>query len=89
LFFGMNSSLPVYRGELQCRMLGMAVTSFGPDGKPTPAGTSGELVCTKPFPCMPAGFWPLPGFGSEEAVQAALEKYHNAYFAEYDGVWCE
>lgn len=67
----------------------MAVTSFGPDGKPCPQGESGELVCTKPFPCMPAGFWPLPGFGTKEGTDAALEKYRNAYFAEYPGVWCK
>jgi hypothetical protein len=45
LFAGMNSTLPVYRGEVQCRMLGMAVEAFSPDGKSLPLGETGELVC--------------------------------------------
>ncbi|KAJ3997023.1 acetoacetyl-CoA synthetase [Lentinula boryana] len=87
LFAGMNTMLPVYRGEIQCRMLGMAVESYGPDGKVNPPGVEGELVCVKPFPCMPAGFWPLPGFGSDEAVQAAQKRFQDAYFSGSQGVW--
>lgn len=85
----MNAALPVYRGEIQCRMLGMAIESFSPMGKQNPPGEEGELVCTKPFPCMPLGFWPLPGFGSDEDVAAAEARFHQAYFAEYEGVWCK
>ncbi|CAK5275643.1 unnamed protein product [Mycena citricolor] len=87
LFAGMCSALPVYRGEIQCRMLGLAVESLNEQGVINPPGLPGELACMKPFPCMPAGFWPLPGFGAEEAVIAAREKYRQAYFAEYNGVW--
>lgn len=43
----------VFRGELQCRMLGMAIEAFTTTGVPAPSGESGELVCTKPFPCQP------------------------------------
>jgi acetoacetyl-CoA synthetase len=69
--------LPVHRGELQCRGLGMAVEIWDEDGHPV-VSRKGELVCTRPFPCMPIGFWNDP----EGA------KYHDAYFARFDGVWC-
>ncbi|KAJ7179126.1 acetoacetyl-CoA synthetase [Mycena filopes] len=87
LFAGMCSALPVYAGEIQCRMLGMAVESYDETGSVAAPDEPGELVCLKPFPCMPAGFWPLPGFGTDEEVAAAKARYHQAYFAEIDGVW--
>jgi acetoacetyl-CoA synthetase len=72
--------LPVYRGELQCRGLGMAVDVYGDDGQPIPAGTGkrGELVCTAPFPAMPIGFW----------NDADGSKYHAAYFERFENIWC-
>lgn len=85
----MNTALPVYRGEIQCRMLGMAVETFTPTGAQCAAGEPGELVCVKPFPCQPVGFWPLPGYGSEQEVEAAKARYQQAYFAEFKGVWCK
>jgi acetoacetyl-CoA synthetase len=69
--------LPVRRGELQCRGLGMAVDVFDDDGRPVRGGR-GELVCTAPFPSAPTGFWNDPD-GS---------RYHQAYFARWSGVWC-
>ncbi|MBE0567785.1 MAG: acetoacetate--CoA ligase [Krumholzibacteria bacterium] len=69
--------LPVRRGELQSRGLGLAVDVFDPQGRPLPAG-KGELVCTAPFPSMPTGFWNDP----EGA------RYRAAYFDRYPGVWC-
>ncbi|KAK7470629.1 hypothetical protein VKT23_002053 [Stygiomarasmius scandens] len=87
LFAGMCSALPVYRGEIQCRMLGMAIEAFNSNGTANPPDEPGDLVCTRPFPCMPAGFWPLPGFGTEDAVKAAQVRYQQAYFGEFDGVW--
>jgi acetoacetyl-CoA synthetase len=69
--------LPVYRGELQCRSLGMAVDVFDEEGNPV-LGQKGELVCTKPFPSMPLGFWNDRGD----------QRYHAAYFAKYPNVWC-
>lgn len=69
--------LPVYRGEIQCRGLGMAVAVFDDDGSPV-RGQKGELVCTQPFPVMPVGFWNDP----EGA------KYHAAYFERFPEVWC-
>ncbi|MDC1288116.1 acetoacetate--CoA ligase, partial [Gammaproteobacteria bacterium] len=68
--------LPVQRGEIQCRGLGMAIEVFDDDGKPLQY-QKGELVCTQTFPCQPAYFW----------GDASGEKYHNAYFARFDNVW--
>jgi acetoacetyl-CoA synthetase len=67
---------PVWRGELQTRGLGMAVEVFDPDGRPL-RGPEGELVCTRPFPSMPVGFW-----GDPDGA-----KYRAAYFGQYPGVW--
>jgi len=67
---------PVYRGEIQCRGLGMAVEIFDEAGRPL-IGERGELVCTAPFPSMPVGFWNDPQ-GS---------KYRAAYFERFPGVW--
>lgn len=68
--------LPVRRGQLQCRGLGLAVDVFDSDGRPL-RNRPGELVCTRPFPCMPIGFWNDPG-GS---------RYHAAYFERFPGIW--
>ncbi|MBM4132113.1 acetoacetate--CoA ligase, partial [bacterium] len=69
--------LPVRRGELQTRGLGMAVDVWDESGRPLPDGR-GELVCTRPFPSMPTGFWD----------DADGRRYHQAYFARFPGVWC-
>ncbi len=75
-FVGGNPLAPVWRGEIQGPLLGMAVEVFDSDGKPLPSG-KGELVCTRPFPSMPVQFWNDPD-GS---------KYHGAYFARFDNIW--
>jgi len=87
LFAGMCTALPVFRGEIQCRMLGMSVESYSSLGTCNAPDEPGELVCVKPFPCMPLGFWPLPGFGTEAEVSAAQVRFHQSYFAEFGGVW--
>jgi acetoacetyl-CoA synthetase len=69
--------LPVWRGEIQCRGLGMAVDVFDDKGRPV-RGEKGELVCTQPFPSMPLGFWN----DDEDA------KYRSAYFERFPGIWC-
>ena len=71
-----NPTGPVWRGELQTRGLGMSVEVFDPDGRPL-REAEGELVCTRPFPSMPIGFWNDPD----------RSKYHAAYFRNYPGVW--
>jgi acetoacetyl-CoA synthetase len=75
-FAGGVPILPVRRGELQGRMLGMAVEAWDADGSPV-VGRKGELVCTRPFPSMPSGFW-----GDPDGT-----RYREAYFAEHPGVW--
>jgi len=72
-----NPILPVWRGEIQCRGLGMQVEVFNEEGKPV-RGEKGDLVCTKPFPSMPVGFWNDPDGA----------KYRAAYFEKYRNVWC-
>ena len=76
-FADANAILPVYRGELQCRGLGMDVRVYDEDGREL-HGEKGELVCVKPFPSMPVGFWNDPD-GS---------RYRAAYFSRYPGAWC-
>jgi len=71
-----NPVLPVWRGEIQCKGLGLAVEVFDDDGKSL-VGEKGELVCTKPFPAMPVGFWNDPDGA----------KYRAAYFEKYPNVW--
>jgi acetoacetyl-CoA synthetase len=71
-----NPLAPVRRGEIQGRGLGMAVEIFDDAGHAI-VGVPGELVCTKPFPSMPLGFWNDPD----------NEKYRAAYFARYPNVW--
>ena len=50
-----NPTAPVWRGELQCKGLGMAVEVWGDEGQRLSEG-KGELVCSKPSPSMPLGF---------------------------------
>ena len=68
---------PVWRGEIQCRGLGMAVEVLDEAGRPV-RKTKGELVCLKPFPSMPIGFW----------NDADGAKYRAAYFEKYPNIWC-
>jgi len=75
--FALNSpSVPVYRGELQCRGLGMDVDAFDDNGNSV-QNKKGELVCKSPFPSMPISFW-----NDENG-----EKYYNAYFNKFKNVW--
>ncbi len=76
-FVGGNPLSPVWKGEIQGAMMGVAVDVYDEQGKPV-RGEKGELVCVKPFPSMPVMFWNDPD-GS---------KYHNAYFARFPGIWC-
>jgi acetoacetyl-CoA synthetase len=71
-----NPILPVRRGELQCRGLGMAVEIFDDDGRAV-VGEQGELVCTRPFPSAPVCFWNDDGDA----------RYRAAYFERFPGVW--
>ncbi|GKZ28661.1 hypothetical protein AbraIFM66950_011097 [Aspergillus brasiliensis] len=73
LFCGSCPILPVYKGEIQCRCLGMAVSAYDYAGNDvSTSGEAGDLVCTKPFPAQPVMFWP-PG-------PTGAEKYRKSYF---------
>jgi acetoacetyl-CoA synthetase len=76
-FVGGNPLSSVWRGEIQGPMLGMAMDVLDDNGHPVKQ-EKGELVCTKPFPSMPVMFWNDPDG----------QKYHNAYFARFDNIWC-
>ncbi|MDD5508088.1 MAG: acetoacetate--CoA ligase [Bacteroidales bacterium] len=68
--------LPVYKGEIQCSGLGMDVDSLDEQGNSV-REEKGELVCKTAFPSMPIYFWNDP----------TGEKYRNAYFTDYEGIW--
>ncbi len=69
-------TLPVVKGEMQCRCLGAAVEAWSEDGREL-HDEVGELVCTKPMPSMPLRFWADEGD----------RRYHDSYFDMYPGVW--
>ena len=71
-----NPNLPVYAGELQCAGLGLAV-EFRNQSEVAEVGVTGELVCTKPFPVVPIGFW------NDQDNQ----KFNAAYFDQRPGMW--
>ena len=71
-----SPTLPVHRGEIQCKGLGMDVDCFDENGNPV-TERQGELVCKTAFPSMPIYFWNDP----------KGEKYHAAYFDVYPGIW--
>ncbi len=71
-----NPHLPVWRGEIQGPGLGLAVDVYDDEGRPV-RGQKGELVCARPFPSMPIGFWNDPDG----------EKYFDAYYARFPNIW--
>lgn len=68
---------PVYSGEIQGPALGMASDVWDDDGQPV-RQEKGELVCTNAFPSIPLGFW-----NDKDG-----SRFHDAYFARFDNVWC-
>ncbi len=75
-FVAGNPLSPVWRGEIQGPVLGMAVDIYDDEGNATK--DKGELVCTQPFPSMPVMFWNDPDG----------RKYRSAYFERFPGIWC-
>ncbi|WP_196221470.1 acetoacetate--CoA ligase, partial [Sansalvadorimonas verongulae] len=71
-----NPVKPVYRGQLQCRGLGMAVQFYGDTGQSV-TGERGELVCLKSFPSRPVMFW-----GDKDG-----SRYRKAYYSSYKNIW--
>ncbi|MDZ7828164.1 MAG: acetoacetate--CoA ligase [Halofilum sp. (in: g-proteobacteria)] len=75
-FVGSCPLLPMRRGEIQCRMLGMDVQAFDDSGEAV-TDRRGELVCRRAAPSMPVRFW----------NDADGERYRRAYFERFPGVW--
>lgn len=71
-----NLLSPVYVGELQAPGLGMKIECYDENGKPV-RDTQGELVCEIPEPSMPIYF----------ANDPDGQRYLNAYFRVYPGIW--
>jgi acetoacetyl-CoA synthetase len=77
-FVGGNPTLPVWRGEIQCRLLGMRVEVRNDEGIVLGPGEKGELTCSNAFPSMPVSFWNDP----------KGDRYRAAYFEKFPEVWC-
>ena len=75
-FLGPSPLVPVWEGEISCRMLGARVEAFDPDGQPV-IGREGELVISAPMPSMPVCLW----------GDADGSRLRAAYFEPWPGVW--
>ena len=75
-FLGPSPLVPVWAGEISCRMLGAKVEAFSPTGESL-VGQTGELVITAPMPSMPVALWDDP----------SGDRMRAAYFDTYPGVW--
>jgi acetoacetyl-CoA synthetase len=75
-FVGAAPDVPVWLGELSCRMLGAAIEAYDENGRPV-IDEVGELVITEPMPSMPVFFWNDPDGARLRA----------AYFEDFPGVW--
>jgi acetoacetyl-CoA synthetase len=75
-FLGPSPLVPVWAGEISCRMLGAKIEAFDEAGRSV-IGREGELVITAPLPSMPVSLWNDPD-GS---------RLREAYFSTYPGVW--
>ncbi|MFC5410551.1 acetoacetate--CoA ligase [Larkinella bovis] len=75
-FVGGSPLLPVFEGEIQCRLLGCKLDAFDESGKPV-RNELGEMVILEPMPSMPIYFWNDPG----------NQRYKASYFEHYDGIW--
>ena len=75
-FAGSAPTTSVRAGEISAPNLGVALEAWNADGRPV-VGEVGELVVTKPMPSMPLYFWDDP----------TGERYRDAYFSTYPGVW--
>jgi acetoacetyl-CoA synthetase len=75
-FVGGHPFLPVYAGEIQCRLLGVALEAWNEEAMPV-VGEMGEMVIREPMPSMPLGFWKDEG----------NVRYRESYFSMFPGVW--
>ncbi len=75
-FVGSCPALPIVAGEMQCRVLGIAVHAADDAGNLLDDEV-GELVVTEPMPSMPIYFWNDPDG----------QRLHESYFEMYPGWW--
>ncbi len=75
-FLGPSPLVPVWSGEISCRMLGAKVEAFDEAGRSI-VGREGELVISAPMPSMPVSFW----------GDADGSRLREAYFSTYPGAW--
>ncbi|MEZ4880238.1 MAG: acetoacetate--CoA ligase [Chitinophagales bacterium] len=75
-FVGGCPMLPVYEGEIQCKMLGAAIEAWNEEGKSV-VDELGELMIIQPMPSMPLYFW----------NDNNNEKYLSSYYENGKQVW--
>jgi acetoacetyl-CoA synthetase len=75
-FVGGCPVLPVWKGEMQCRWLGVKVEAYSAEGKPV-INEVGEMVIELPMPSMPLYFWGDPEY----------KWYRESYFSMFPNVW--
>ena len=75
-FVGSSPLLPVYSGEIQCRLLGVDVRALDDEGNAL-IDEVGEMVIMQPMPSMPIYFW----------NDDNDKRYKESYFEEYPGYW--
>ncbi len=75
-FVGACPMVPVYAGEISCRLLGASVEAYDQQGRSV-VDQVGELVLTAPMPSMPLFLWNDPG----------AKRYRESYFEMFPGVW--
>jgi acetoacetyl-CoA synthetase len=93
-FVGGCPLLPVYEGELQCRVLGCAVEAWDEQGRSL-VDEVGELVITEPLPSMPLFLWGdspagadgSTGKGDQAGADRVGPRLWESYFSMYPGVW--
>ena len=89
-FVGGCPLLPVYEGELQCRVLGCAVEAWDEQGRSV-TDEVGELVLTEPLPSMPLFFWGDPPAHDPDLPatrrRSSGERYLESYFSMFPGIW--
>lgn len=77
-FIGSNPLDPVYLGELQGPLLGVAVQAWSDEGERV-LDQVGDMVITRPMPSMPVFLW-----GDTD-----MTKYKEAYFWKFPGTWVQ
>lgn len=71
-----NPLLPIHRGELQGRALGLRVEVIDEDGHPL-RDRSGSLACLAPFPALPLGYW-----NDADGARYRRDRFDDAF-----GIW--